>query len=393
MRRRRTLGIFLLFLFVRPETRIRGATLPQPLYELIAPGVAAARVQSKRRRLVFHVVKVDLRQKGLWISPIKAAGKETLAQMAQRLLSAKVPLVAAVNGDYFDRQTANGTPWGIHLEEEEIFFSPTGKSAFLIDRQGKPLIDVPKLKLGVRFGSTGKYQKVAAVNRRRKRGRNVFSHSFCLYTPRWGSSVAPPAGGVGIVVKGGPVKLRAVVRGTIEDLTLGGIDVGIPPDGFLLTYDDRGASLIRRVRVGAAVSLRAELVPGARSAIGGGPRILRAGKVSVEFNKENFQPSHVQYLSGTHPRAAVGYNRSRNVVILCVVEGRSKESVGVTMSGLGRLMAALGAWDAMAFDGGGSATMYVAGTLAVRGRSGGGAVEERRLANALGIFYGKKPAR
>ncbi len=365
------------------------ATFPEPTYDLIAPGVVAASVQSPATAghpLLFHVVKVDLRQGNLSVRPVKADGKETLAQIVQRLLESKSPLLVAINGDYFERDSTIGIPWGGHVEDGSILFSPTGKSSFLIDPQGRPFIDVPLLKLGIRFGSAGRYYPIAAVNRTSGSGIG----SFRLYTPLWGGTVSAPSLGIGITVTGEPVVVGKTNKGKVTDLSLGGIDTPIPADGFVVTHSDRRSKELRKVKPRGTVVIRGELDPPAVQAIGGGPRVVRAGKVRVEFDREEFPSSQAQYLSRRHPRSAVGYNRTRDLLILTVVEGRSDRSAGVTMGQLGQLMIALGAYEAMAFDGGDSATLYVAGKLVVRGRFGGDAVKGRRLANALAVFYTKQ---
>jgi len=75
-----------------------------------------------------------------------------------------------------------------------------------------------------------------------------------------------------------------------------------------------------------------------------------------------------------------------------VVEGRDPGvSVGMSMRELAQLLGQLGAYDAMAFDGGGSATMYVAGRVVAWGRSARGNIEERQLANVLAVLYEPGP--
>jgi len=366
------------------------ASFPEPLYELMAPGVAYGRVELRRGPLVYHVVKADIRAAGLRIEPIRAEGAETLAQMVERLLERREPLIAAINGDYFDRKSGSAVPWGVHVTGGKLLFSPTAKSAFLIGPKGRPFIGKAKLKLGIRFGKRGAYLPVAAVNRPRAKDRS----GFFVYTPAWGATVQAPLGGLALVLSGGELKLGPAVSCVLERMELGGAEVEIPEGGMVITHENRRARVFARLKIGGAVVLRGVLEPPARSAIGGGPRLVRRGKVSVEFNEENFSPSHVRYLSGRHPRSAVGYDRSRTAVLLVVVEGRTKSSAGISMQGLAQLMCSLGAYEAMAFDGGGSSTLYVAGMLVGWGSTGKGNVAERRLANALGIFYkhsGRQP--
>jgi exopolysaccharide biosynthesis protein len=115
------------------------------------------------------------------------------------------------------------------------------------------------------------------------------------------------------------------------------------------------------------------------NAIGGGPRILREGKVSIELSQENFGVGKAFYIKNSrHPRSAVGINRDEKTMFLVVVEGRSAESQGMNMKELAKLLLSLGATEAMAFDGGRSVSMYAAGKEVVKG--------DRQMADALGVF-------
>jgi len=68
------------------------------------------------------------------------------------------------------------------------------------------------------------------------------------------------------------------------------------------------------------------------------------------------------------------------MLYLLTVDGRSQKSVGMTLVELADLMKRVGAWQAMNFDGGGSTTMVINGTLVnVPSDSAG----ERAVGNAL----------
>ena len=87
-----------------------------------------------------------------------------------------------------------------------------------------------------------------------------------------------------------------------------------------------------------------------------------------------------------HPRTAVGFSRDRSTLYLLTVDGRTEKSVGMTVVELADLLRRLGAWQAMNFDGGGSATMVIDGLLANVPSDPTG---ERAVGNAL--FVVKKP--
>ena len=68
------------------------------------------------------------------------------------------------------------------------------------------------------------------------------------------------------------------------------------------------------------------------------------------------------------------------MLYLLTVDGRSKQSVGVTLTDLAELMKRVGAWQAMNFDGGGSTTMVIEGALVNKPTDATG---EREVGNAL----------
>lgn len=95
-----------------------------------------------------------------------------------------------------------------------------------------------------------------------------------------------------------------------------------------------------------------------QQAVGGGPVLVKNGKINVTSREEGFGGSHLQ----RHPRSAIGY-KDKNTLLLMVVDGRQLASAGVTLPELAELMAAIGAKDALNLDGGGSSAMVAAGEV------------------------------
>ncbi len=363
-------------------------TLRAPVYEVIAPGVAYARVEEGTPPLVFHVVKADLRKRrdgtAIGVEAIKAEGRQTVAQIADGLVKRRRPLLVAINGDFFERDAANGLPWGVHVHGGELLFSPAGRSAFMVDAQGRPLIAAPALKIAAKFpAAAGGVKTIAAVNRPRAQDED----GLFLYTPAWGPSAPELPGGMVFTLSGGAIELGATVKCTVEEVKSASIATPIPGEGLVLTCDNRTIDAFRRLGLKSRVEIKGELAPPAAEAVGGGPRIVRAGKPSVETREEKFPQSQAAILvQQRHPRAAIGCNQNRTVLILLIVEGRTQASNGVTVPDLAQLMILLGAHDAMNLDGGGSATLYVAGRMVTHGGSADAAAQ-RQVGNAVGIFY------
>ena len=118
---------------------------------------------------------------------------------------------------------------------------------------------------------------------------------------------------------------------------------------------------------------------GVRYAVGGGPTIVRGGKVYVTSREERFG-SHIA--SGRAPRTAIGYT-AEGYTMMVTVDGRApKHSVGCTLYELARLMVEMGAVEAINLDGGGSSTMVIGGKPINKVSAG----SERYISNVIGIF-------
>lgn len=87
--------------------------------------------------------------------------------------------------------------------------------------------------------------------------------------------------------------------------------------------------------------------------------IMATGPVMLLDGKEQPIPNDA-FCNDRHPRTAVGMKRD-GTIILFVVDGRFKESLGMSIPELQRMMRWLGCSDAINLDGGGSSTMYIKG--------------------------------
>lgn len=103
-----------------------------------------------------------------------------------------------------------------------------------------------------------------------------------------------------------------------------------------------------------------------------GPLLVRDGEVVCRDGEdpEGFSAAAQQFDSditaGRHPRAAIGV--SDDALLAVAVDGRSPDDAGLTLEELARVMAELGATDAMNLDGGGSASLVCDGQLRNRPR-------------------------
>lgn len=112
-----------------------------------------------------------------------------------------------------------------------------------------------------------------------------------------------------------------------------------------------------------------DLLQAGPALVSGGRPIVRAGE-----DREGFSAGHDQFDSditeGRHPRAAIGIDATR--ILAVASEGRAPGEAGLTLAELARVMAELGAEDAINLDGGGSTTLVVDGALVNRPRDADG---------------------
>lgn len=154
-------------------------------------------------------------------------------------------------------------------------------------------------------------------------------------------------------------------------------------EGTVLSRGRRGAvawSPSRGIWIGSPSGVERDvwLRPGTH-AVGGDPILLLDGDVVGDLDVES-RPS---FAAARHPRTALGYRHGDRRTWLVVVDGRQEGySEGMTLPSLARLMAGLGAEDALNLDGGGSSVMVMRREVVSRPSDPEG---ERAVANGLAI--------
>ena len=100
-----------------------------------------------------------------------------------------------------------------------------------------------------------------------------------------------------------------------------------------------------------------------KAAIGGGPVLLQNGKIEISNNEElKFTGKAI---NDKHPRTAMGYTKDNKLIIL-VIEGRTKEAGGATLTQEAQILKDLGCVEALNLDGGGSSCLLVNGKETIK---------------------------
>jgi hypothetical protein len=208
------------------------------------------------------------------------------------------------------------------------------------------------------------------------------SSELVLLSPTYGAR-PPREGGVEAVLRDGAVaQLRGPGTGPV------------PSDGLLLTGTGDAANFLRNValprsRADVALTLTSAGRPldlaKQTLVVGGGPRLLRGGRVAVTARAEGFAPPQApaffgNFVAARQPRTLAGV-RADGTILLVTVDGRRPGwSVGMTLHEAARLMRSLGARDALNLDGGGSSAMTVRGEVVSRPSDRGG---EREVSDGV----------
>ncbi len=109
------------------------------------------------------------------------------------------------------------------------------------------------------------------------------------------------------------------------------------------------------------------------TAIGGGPVLVQNGEVKVSNNEERKFGGAA--INDKHPRTIMGYTADDRLIVM-VIQGRSVDAGGASLTQAARLMVSLGCVEALNLDGGGSSCMLINGqhTIKVSDKEGQRAV-------------------
>jgi uncharacterized protein YigE (DUF2233 family) len=350
-------------------------TQPILLDRLVSgPGLALEQWYDADAPWKAFVAQVDLSRPELAVEVVQATGRPRGLARPSSYCRSNPATVVAINGDYFDE---TGLPVGLCVDEGRLVKTGRGWSylALLEDpvasiHRGEPVVQV--------LDDAGDTLVIARLNPTRP------PKSPYLV----GLGTAPAPDGIGerawaLLELEGPGlrwsrRTKAIVRsrgpGAWPDLTDSAVLLVDPPPGM---------------RAGAAVELLVQTpqgLPRVRDTVGGGPRIVRAGSLSVEYEAEGTSRSHAL---DRHPRTAVGVSRDGTTVWLAVVDGRQPgHSRGADLYQLGEFMLGLGCWDVLNLDGGGSSVMVYGGSPL---NSPSDAVGERAVSNLLAVMRTGSP--
>jgi hypothetical protein len=326
-----------------------------------------------------HIVKVQRSSPELELQTTLGLGTKfgltTLSEQIKTLPPGTGRAVAGINGDYYRTENPYiGDPKGLQIVRGEVVSGPAEWTCFWIDGAGEPHMTNVLSRFEVTWPNGQKLP--FGLNEERTAGTAV------LFTSAIGTSTRTSGGTEIVLGRHGtntwlPLKPGQTFMAEVREVREAG-DTPVTKDQAVLSIGSQALSRLSAVNPGTVLQLSTATVPdlnGASTAIGGGPALVRAGKVIGGRNDANVR----------HPRAAVGWNK--DFFFLVEVDGRQRNlSVGMTVPELSEYLIKLGCQEAMSLDGGGSATFWVYGQVMNSPSEG----RERGMANALVVVQKEK---
>lgn len=345
----------------------------RPPVRVVAPGVALTTYVDRRVPVRAYVLWIDPSQ-GASIGMALPRGRLGSLQKTSDIARA-LGAVAAVNGDL--GSTGGGRP--VHplaLDGELVQTSPVLGAMFSISSDGSMRIGKPSESVSITEIDTGETLPIASWNRGGPSPGELSAHTDLggtLEAPRPFTCSARllPAGPSSPTADGSTRTYTVDQAGCFSSRlpTGGGVVVSAVP-----ATDE--ATVVRSLSAGEQMRIDWSLGwPGIVDAIGGSHVLVQNGRVVLGT------------CSGAicvrNPRTGIGLTADGRIVLV-VVDGRQKGSVGMSLGELASFFVRLGVDSAMNLDGGGSSTMVIKGRVANRPSSG----FERSVTSAIVIRRG-----
>ena len=316
-----------------------------------------------------HVLQIDRGQKDLTFYSAhareKVLGVSILAEQARNVPRELGKAIAVINGDFYlrDNPTYAGDPRGLQIVNGELISGPDTVCVWF-DPQGNPHLDEVTGDLNVTWADGNKTP--IGLNQPRRPGAAV------LYTPTYGLTTRTGGGRELVLERDGdspwlPLQASQTYRTRVREVRTNG-NTRFVPDAMVLSIAPQLLSTIPVLTNGSIIQISTALTPdlkGVKSAIGGGPTLIRDGKPA--FTSKSPPPGSAGDWSQRskyerHPRAAVGWSSTH--IYFVIIDGRQPGlSVGMKLFELADYMLAMGCTAAMNLDGGKSAQMWLNGRI------------------------------
>lgn len=324
---------------------------------------------------LINVLRINLTKARLRIVRALDAGvgMETVSSLA-----ARHGAVAAINGGYFRTS-------GTYRGESLGFLLLDGK--FISESHNdRAVVGVVNSRNGgeVIFGhlkSFGEITVGAAKHAVQGVNRPVALNELVIFTPEFHRTTLTNPNGIELIIRRNRVVAIEDLKGSSQ----------IPADGFVISASGSAREWIKQhVFKGSRATFSWRMTPigpdahnswrNAGSILGGGPQLIKGGKIAITNLQENITNAFVTDL---HPRTAIAKLNSGKVLLVTVDGRQPGVSLGMSLTTLAELLLELGAVEAINLDGGGSTTMVVRDKVVNRPSDQAG---ERPVSDAILVF-------
>lgn len=297
-------------------------------------------------------------------------GRETLTKALER-----TGALAGINADFFFA----GDPLGLMVREGDLLSEPYPNRA-VFAWGGKTSFGVASFSGTA--AANGTTTAIDGVNRECGSGQLV------VFTPRAGMAIARlPNVWIIARVEAGTPGPNASIKAKVESLMTEAEQLTVPEGCVALVASGKKAPELSSLRQGDEVRLQWTIGgfdwTTHRHAIGGGPFLVRGGRVSVDAADQGFTTA---FSTRRHPRTAIGTTTSGEIWLVAV-DGRQTLSGGATLLEMAQIMLQLGCTDAMNLDGGGSTAAGLQNQILNRPSDG----NERPVSNMLLLVPSQLP--
>ncbi len=350
----------------------------------LAPGVFHHQLALTQGPWAIHIIEIDLPE--AWEAGIRL--RTARADLAHGILEKTSVLagdaIAAINGDFFYRDEPVLRTAGLQIRDGQILQFPQRRSAFVVTVDGQPLIDVFRFEAGL-ITPRSQILPISALNRR------PAANGLSFYTQFGQGYLDSSRAQIGFQLQ------KLELRSPANDTIAARIVQVCPVNGELELQEEEwlvtaGVNYLQDTAIAPGDTVQVYwLLPPAvdrlQEGIGGGPRLIRDGEISIEYEQEGLARN---FALDRHPRTAIGYSEDAETLFLVTVDGRQPGfSEGMTLEELADFMlnklaeythSGDNAYQALNLDGGGSTTMIVRQQVVNRPSDETG---ERPVANAL----------
>jgi exopolysaccharide biosynthesis protein len=351
--------------------------------EFIAPGIEHIQIirgfhsdKEATGPWFINMLRIDLTQARLRMVHAldEAVGLETVSSMATRYGA-----LAAINSGFFRTTgTYRGDSVGVDLLNGRILSESNNAHAAvgLVETNGTQQLIFGHVTFSGELTAGAKLRHaVNGLNRPRA------DNELIVFTPEFHRTTLTDPDGLELIVR----------RGRISEVRDHAGSSTIPADGFVVSTSGKAREwVVENLRKGARVRLRLKLSPleidqaeaweKATSIIGGGPQLIKGGRIEITNVAEKILPA---FVSDGHPRTAIARLKSGQILLVTVDGRQPGESIGMSLTMLADLLIEFGASEAINLDGGGSTTMVIRNKVVNKPSDATG---ERPVSDAILIY-------